>query len=246
MDTIAEEGTRFMSHSKSPTRLTSRSLSRSYSRSRSFSRSYSRSYSPSPEKIREHQPFKSKKIIIKKLTKNVTPDHLYEIFGRYGKIRFLDMPPDRDTNGHCGVAYITYEEISDAENALECMNGGQLDGNTLIITFVDEMMRRRAPFRRLSGGFMGRRFFNRNRGRRNFYSPPRRYGRFRKYSPPRRNRYDSRSISRSPSRSYSRSRSPSYSRSRSRSYSRSRSPYSRSRSYSRSLSRSLSYSPRRD
>lgn len=36
-------------------------------------------------------------IVIEKLTKNVTEEHIREIFGVYGDIKFIDMP----LNPHC-------------------------------------------------------------------------------------------------------------------------------------------------
>ena len=36
-------------------------------------------------------------IVIEKLTKNVTEEHIREIFGVYGDIKFVDMP----VNPHC-------------------------------------------------------------------------------------------------------------------------------------------------
>lgn len=36
-------------------------------------------------------------IVIEKLTKNVTEEHIREIFGAYGDIKFVDMP----VNPHC-------------------------------------------------------------------------------------------------------------------------------------------------
>jgi RNA-binding protein with serine-rich domain 1 len=73
----------------------SRSLTRSRSPSRGSGdrryreRNYSRSMS------RERAPKQSSKIVVEKLTKNVTDAHLREIFGSYGEIESLELPMNR-------------------------------------------------------------------------------------------------------------------------------------------------------
>lgn len=59
------------------------------------------------------------------MTRTVNRDHLYEIFGLYGPIRYIDLPLDR-VNGQTtrGFAYVEFENASDAEKALENMDGG--------------------------------------------------------------------------------------------------------------------------
>lgn len=67
------------------------STSRSRSPSRGDRRSYrDRSYTRSPS--RESRRAQSSKIVVEKLTKNVTEAHLREIFGSYGRIESIDLP----------------------------------------------------------------------------------------------------------------------------------------------------------
>ncbi|CAG8588586.1 4374_t:CDS:2 [Funneliformis mosseae] len=119
-------GTR--SRSRSYSSYSSRSRSRSYSRSRSRSLSYSRSRSRSPysRRRRSLSPLPTK-ILVNKLTKNVTDAHLNEIFGAFGRIH-------RQSNK--GTAFIDYETRAEAERAISYMDGGQLDGSELSCTFV--------------------------------------------------------------------------------------------------------------
>ncbi len=44
---------------------------------------------------REREPKQSSKVVVEKLTKNVTEAHLREIFGSYGEIDRLDLPVNR-------------------------------------------------------------------------------------------------------------------------------------------------------
>ncbi|KAJ5144767.1 Serine/arginine-rich splicing factor SR45 [Penicillium atrosanguineum] len=77
---------------KSRSRSSSRGRSPSRSRSRGGRRYRSRSYSrtPSPK-----SPPRSAKIVVEKLTKNVTENHIREVFGSFGDIEYLDLPMNR-------------------------------------------------------------------------------------------------------------------------------------------------------
>ncbi|KAJ5090416.1 hypothetical protein N7532_009100, partial [Penicillium argentinense] len=192
----------------------SRSITRSPSRGRTRSRSHSRdsrnyrgrSYSRTPS--RTPSPPKSAKIVIEKLTKNVTENHLREIFGSFGEIENIDLPMNRAFMTNKGTAYILYYDPADAEAAIAHMHEAQLDGAILNVSII--LPRRafsRSPPPAANRG-QGGRFGFRNGSYAK--SPPRRHARARPgerhdvYRPP------SLSRSRSPirSRSYSRSRSP--------------------------------------
>ncbi|KAL4976513.1 hypothetical protein BDW66DRAFT_49752 [Aspergillus desertorum] len=223
----SHNGQRSVSPSRSRTRT--RSLSR---RSRSWTRSpASRSYrgrsrSQSPPSQR------SSKIVVEKLTKNVTKPHLLEIFGSFGVIQSIDLPVNHAFMTNRGTAYIVYHDPADAEAAIAHMHEAQLDGAVLNVSIV---LPKRAfscspppmPHARVKYGRQ-RRLPGRpadNSSRHSPYqqraSPSRRYGR--PWAMERHDLYRPRSLSRSRSRSLSRSRSRSLSRSRSRSLSRSRS-----------------------
>ncbi|KAK3709824.1 hypothetical protein LTR37_010652 [Vermiconidia calcicola] len=121
-------------HSRSPSRSPShpngahrrthsRSRSPSRGRTRSRSRSHrSRSYTRSPS------PPRSAKIVIEKLTKNVSPTHLREIFATYGEISELEMPMNKQFMTNRGIAYIVFAEAGYAESAIAHMHEAQLDG----------------------------------------------------------------------------------------------------------------------
>ncbi|KIW20023.1 hypothetical protein PV08_00598 [Exophiala spinifera] len=108
-------------------RSTSASSSRSRSPSRGDRRSYrNRSYTRSPS--RESRRAQSSKIVVEKLTKNVTEAHLREIFGSYGRIESIDLPLNKQFMTNRGTAYILYDHPSGSEAAIAHMHEAQLDG----------------------------------------------------------------------------------------------------------------------
>lgn len=45
-----------------------------------------------------------KQIVVERLSKNINEQHLYEIFGQYGRIKDLDLPINRT----CKVVELTF------------------------------------------------------------------------------------------------------------------------------------------
>ncbi|CAI4211404.1 unnamed protein product [Parascedosporium putredinis] len=122
---VSESGTRSRGRRGSRTPIRSRSYSRDQSWSRSRSRSRDRG-----------DGIKSTKIVVERLTKNVTEDHLREIFGQFGPIDDLDLPMNRQFNSNRGTAYILYVDELDAETAVANMHEGQIDGAIINVSIV--------------------------------------------------------------------------------------------------------------
>ncbi|KJP90202.1 hypothetical protein AK88_00050 [Plasmodium fragile] len=78
------------------------------------------------------------------LTKNVSEDHLKEIFMNFGNLKDIHISLDEEnvsrTNGGGNFisATIKFENEMDARVAKEYMNGGQIDGKTVSIKYVHE------------------------------------------------------------------------------------------------------------
>ncbi|KAF3768854.1 RNA-binding domain-containing protein [Cryphonectria parasitica EP155] len=234
-----------ISRRRSPPRRNGRDRnSRSRTRSRSRSRSYDRdddrmrSLSRGRSRSRSESPLRSTKIVVERLTKNVTEDHLREIFGQYGDIDDMDVPLSRQYGTNRGAAYILYVNETDAESAIAHMHEAQLDGATISVSIVLPRRKFSAPPPTATrGANFDPRLPPPGRGPRGPRGPPgfdggprgrgpRGGGRYGRGAPPS-DTWRPRSISRSRSRSRSpaastrggryRARSPSYSRSRSRS-----------------------------
>ncbi len=60
---------------------------------------------------------------VEKLTRNVNRDHLLEIFGKYGKVKNVELQWDRRANLPKGTAFVEFQERSDAEKAQLAMDG---------------------------------------------------------------------------------------------------------------------------
>ncbi|KAI5820233.1 hypothetical protein BZA77DRAFT_240259, partial [Pyronema omphalodes] len=73
-------------------------------------------------------------IVIEKLTKNVTEDHIREIFSTYGDIKTIDMPVNRQFNTNRGLCYLLYNDAASAHAAIAHMHEGQLDGAVINVS----------------------------------------------------------------------------------------------------------------
>ena len=110
---------------------------------------------------------------VEKLTRNVSSDHLWEVFGRYGRVRSVDLARDERVGLPLGRAQVTFYKTRDAEDAVAYLDGGQLDGNVIEVSFL---LQRRPEAREAGGegslvpwegyGAGGRRSRSRSRDRR--------------------------------------------------------------------------------
>ncbi|XP_059365375.1 transformer-2 protein homolog alpha-like isoform X2 [Carassius carassius] len=147
-----------------------------------------------------------------------TERDLKEVFSRYGPLAGVNVVYDQRTGRSRGFAFIYYEHIDDAKEAMERANGMELDGRRIRVDFSIT----KRPHTPTPGIYMGRptqcdTFSNgggssssSSGGRRRDWNYDRGYDRYDRYD-----EYDYRYRRRSPSPYYSRYRS----RSRSRSYS---------------------------
>lgn len=86
-----------------------------------------RSQSPRRRR-RERSPTpRPTKLHIGRLTRNVTRDHILEIFSAYGTVKMIEFPLDRlHPNTNRGFAYVEYDTAAEAESAMKHMVGGEL------------------------------------------------------------------------------------------------------------------------
>lgn len=75
-------------------------------------------------------------IHVQNLTRNVKEAHLEEIFGYYGSVVKVEIEKNINNGISKGNATVTYATNKDAEQAVMHMDGGQLDGQQLKVSFV--------------------------------------------------------------------------------------------------------------
>ena len=92
-----------------------------------------RSKSKSPRRRKRSPTPKPTKVHIGRLTRNVTKDHVTEIFSVYGKIKSIEMPMDRVHSEYSRLfAYVDYEKAEEAEAAVDHMDGGASAGTVFL------------------------------------------------------------------------------------------------------------------
>ena len=80
----------------------------------------------------------SKKLFVGGISWNTTDDGLRSAFEQYGEVTDAKIITDRETGRSRGFGFVTFAEDGDAENAVESMNGSELDGRTLNVNEARE------------------------------------------------------------------------------------------------------------
>eukprot|EP00009_Paramoeba_aestuarina_P009109 CAMPEP_0201520946 /NCGR_PEP_ID=MMETSP0161_2-20130828/13453_1 /ASSEMBLY_ACC=CAM_ASM_000251 /TAXON_ID=180227 /ORGANISM="Neoparamoeba aestuarina, Strain SoJaBio B1-5/56/2" /LENGTH=128 /DNA_ID=CAMNT_0047919479 /DNA_START=116 /DNA_END=502 /DNA_ORIENTATION=- len=71
-------------------------------------------------------------LYVKNLPFKITPDELYDIFGKYGPIAQIRVGDTQETKG---TAYVIYEDIYDAKNAVDHLSGFNVGNRYLIVLY---------------------------------------------------------------------------------------------------------------
>ena len=71
------------------------------------------------------------RLVVGNLTRNITEEHLNEIFSVYGKLKNVELAIDKRVNLPRGFAHVEYEEHGGAQKAIDFMHEGQMDGNVV-------------------------------------------------------------------------------------------------------------------
>lgn len=95
------------------------------------------------------------KLFVGGLSWGTDDDGLRTAFEKFGDVTEAKVITDRDTGRSRGFGFVTYQESGDAQQAMEEMNGTQLDGRTLT---VNEANDRRGGGSRGGGGGRGPRW----------------------------------------------------------------------------------------
>merc|ERR1719421_1645050 len=71
-------------------------------------------------------------LFVRNLPFKITPEELYDVFGKYGAIRQIRLGNASDTRG---TAFVVYEDIYDAKNAVDHLSGFNVCGRYLVVLY---------------------------------------------------------------------------------------------------------------
>ncbi|KAJ1927863.1 Splicing factor 3B subunit 6 [Tieghemiomyces parasiticus] len=71
-------------------------------------------------------------LYVRNLPFKITPEDMYDLFGRYGAIRQIRIGSEPGTKG---TAFVVYEDIFDAKTACDHLQGFNLMGRYLIVAY---------------------------------------------------------------------------------------------------------------
>ncbi len=71
-------------------------------------------------------------LFVKNLPYKITSEEMYDIFGKYGAIRQIRLG---NTPATVGKAFVVYENIYDAKNAVDHLSGFNVGGRYIIVLY---------------------------------------------------------------------------------------------------------------
>merc|ERR1719354_1310012 len=82
--------------------------------------------------VKRLPPEVNRALYVRNLPFKITPEEMYDIFGKYGAIRQIRMGNASDTRG---TAFVVYEDIYDAKNAVDHLSGFNVCKRYLIVLY---------------------------------------------------------------------------------------------------------------
>ena len=77
-------------------------------------------------------PEVNRMLFVRNLPFKITAEEMYDIFGKYGAIRQIRVGDKQETRG---TAFVVYEDIYDAKNAVDHLSGFNVCGRYLIVLY---------------------------------------------------------------------------------------------------------------
>ena len=84
----------------------------------------------------------SKKLFVGSLSWDTTDNNLRSAFERFGEVTEARVITDRETGRSRGFGFVTFAQGEDAIQAMNEMNGAQLDGRSINVDEASERPRR--------------------------------------------------------------------------------------------------------
>ena len=80
-------------------------------------------------------PEVNRALYVRNLPFKITAEEMYDIFGKFGAIRQIRLGNAQDTRG---TAFVVYEDIYDAKNAVDHLSGFNVCGRYLVVLFYQQ------------------------------------------------------------------------------------------------------------
>ena len=80
-------------------------------------------------------PEVNRALYVRNLPFKITAEEMYGIFGKYGALRQVRLGNAADTRG---TAFVVYEDIYDAKNAVDHLSGFNVCGRYLVVLFYQQ------------------------------------------------------------------------------------------------------------
>lgn len=93
-----------------------------------------------------------KKLFVGNLSFGTTKETVESVFSEYGEVTDVFMLTDKVTRRPRGIAFVTFAEESQAQAAIEGLNGKELEGRDLIVNVSRPPRPRSGGFRPHGGG----------------------------------------------------------------------------------------------
>ncbi|KAJ1804390.1 Splicing factor 3B subunit 6, partial [Coemansia sp. RSA 2599] len=77
-------------------------------------------------------PMVNRILYVKNLPYKITSEEMYDLFGKYGAIRQIRIGTEQKTRGS---AYVVYEDIYDAKEACDHLQGFNVQGRYLVVLY---------------------------------------------------------------------------------------------------------------
>lgn len=96
-------------------------------------------------------------IFVAKLPYDITKEDLHDIFSEYGNVTSANVIMDRETGRSKGFGFVEMDDDDAARKAIEELNGGELEGRTIVVKEA-EPRKKRDNFSGNNGGGNRRRW----------------------------------------------------------------------------------------
>mmetsp|Transcript_43513 Transcript_43513/g.141146 ORF Transcript_43513/g.141146 Transcript_43513/m.141146 type:complete len:131 (+) Transcript_43513:126-518(+) len=80
-------------------------------------------------------PEVNRALYVRNLPFKITAEEMYDIFGKFGAIRQIRLGNASDTRG---TAFVVYEDIYDAKNAVDHLSGFNVCGRYLVVLYYQQ------------------------------------------------------------------------------------------------------------